>query len=173
MKHKIVYKYCIIGALVGYFVFHPMVMLLSNFMATHYDLSAVTAVEKITYVILKSFSFAMLPWSLSFAFLNGVIGLYYGTVEEAKLAREELIINLQRALTEVKTLSGLLPICSWCKKIRDDEGYWQKIEKYIRDHTEADFTHGICNDCAEKVYPEFYPEFKKKKNNEKLSSRSL
>ena len=165
MKHKYYYKYTIIGALVGYFVFHPMVMLLSNFMATHNDLGAVTAVESITSVILKSFSFAMLPWSLSFAFFNGVIGLYYGTVEEAKLAREELIINLQKALTEVKTLSGLLPICSWCKKIRDDEGYWQKIEKYIRDHTEADFTHGICNDCAKKVYPEFYPELKEKVNN--------
>jgi hypothetical protein len=165
MKHKIVYKYCIIGALVGYFVFHPLVMLLSNFMATHYDLGAATAVERIISVILKSFSTAMLPWSLSFAFFNGVIGLYYGTVKEAKLAREQLIINLQKALTEVKTLSGLLPICSWCKKIRDDEGYWQKIEKYIRDHTEADFTHGICNDCAKKVYPELYPGSKEKMNN--------
>ena len=165
MKHKYYYKYTIIGALVGYFVFHQLVMLLSNFMATHYDLGAATAVERIISVILKSFSFAMLPWSLSFAFFNGVIGLYYGTVEEANRAREELIVNLQKALTEVKTLSGLLPICSWCKKIRDDEGYWQKIEKYIRDHTEADFTHGICNDCAKEVYPEFYPEFKEKVNN--------
>ena len=165
MKHKIVYKYCIIGALVGYFVFHPLVMLLSNFMATHYDSGAVTAVEKITSVILKSFSFAMLPWSLSFAFFNGVIGLYYGTIEEAKLAREELIINLQKALTEVKTLSGLLPICSWCNKIRDDEGYWQKIDSYLKSHSDLDFTHAICNDCAEKEYPELYSGSKKKSDN--------
>jgi hypothetical protein len=76
---------------------------------------------------------------------------------------------LQKTLTEVKTLSGLLPICSSCKKIRDDEGYWQQIEEYIRDHSEADFTHGICNECAEELYPEFYQTFKEKMNNDKSS----
>jgi hypothetical protein len=55
----------------------------------------------------------------------------------------------------------MLPICSSCKKIRDDEGYWQQIEEYIRDHSEADFTHGICNDCVKELYPDFYPQFKK------------
>jgi len=69
--------------------------------------------------------------------------------------REKLIVELKEALTKVKTLSGFLPICSSCKKIRDDQGYWQQIEAYIRDHSEADFSHGICPDCAKKLYPEF------------------
>ena len=153
-----------VGSGVGWF------MLLSHFMAIHNDPGAVPVVEGITSVILKSFSLSMLPWSLSFAFFNGVIGFYYGTIKQANLAKEELILNLQKALTEVKTLSGLLPICSSCKKIRDDEGYWQQIEEYIRDHSEADFTHGICNECVKELYPEFYQKFEEKMNIEKLSN---
>ena len=169
MKKKIYYKYCIIGVLAGYFIFHPLVMLLSHFMAIHNDPGAVPFVEGFTSVILKSFSLSMLPWSLSFAFFNGVIGLYYGTIKQANLAKEKLIVDLQNALAEVKKLSGMLPICSSCKKIRDDEGYWQQIEEYIRDHSEADFTHGICNECVEELYPEFYQTFKEKMNNDKSS----
>ena len=65
---------------------------------------------------------------------------------------QELKLNseLQAALAEVHQLSGLLPICAWCKRIRDDEGNWQQIETYITVHSEADFTHGICPDCARK-----------------------
>ena len=74
----------------------------------------------------------MLPWSLSFAFFNGVIGLYYGTIKQANLAKEKLIVDLQNALAEVKKLSGMLPICSSCKKIRDDEGYWQALDENNR-----------------------------------------
>jgi two-component system CheB/CheR fusion protein len=69
--------------------------------------------------------------------------------------REKLILDLQDALAKVKTLSGLLPICAACKKIRDDKGYWNQIESYIRDRSEAQFTHGLCPDCAEKIYGEF------------------
>jgi len=58
--------------------------------------------------------------------------------------------ELQAALAEVHQLSGLLPICAWCKRIRDDDGNWQQIESYITVHSEADFTHGICPDCAQK-----------------------
>ncbi|MCI5222388.1 MAG: hypothetical protein D3924_06900 [Candidatus Electrothrix sp. AR4] len=64
--------------------------------------------------------------------------------------------KLQEALSKVKILSGFLPICASCKKIRDDRGYWNQIESYIREHSEAEFSHGICPDCAEKLYPEFY-----------------
>ena len=70
--------------------------------------------------------------------------------------RKKLIKELQDALAEVKTLSGLLPICSSCKKIRDDEGNWNHIEVYIRDRSEADFTHGICPECRKKLYPKPY-----------------
>jgi DNA-binding response OmpR family regulator len=62
--------------------------------------------------------------------------------------RKHLIFQLQEALARVKTLSGLLPICAWCKRIRDDKGYWNQLEAYLAEHTEADFTHGICPDCA-------------------------
>lgn len=69
--------------------------------------------------------------------------------------REELIDSLQTALGQVKTLKGLLPICANCKKIRDDQGYWQDVAVYVRDHTEAEFSHGICPDCLVQLYPEF------------------
>jgi PAS domain S-box-containing protein len=68
--------------------------------------------------------------------------------------RERLIKELQNAVSEIKTLGGMLPICGSCKKIRDDKGYWNQIENYIRDHSEADFSHSICPDCAKKLYPE-------------------
>jgi hypothetical protein len=67
----------------------------------------------------------------------------------------KLIHELTDALGNIKTLKGLLPICSSCKKIRDDKGYWQKVESYISEHTEAEFTHGICPDCVRRVYPEY------------------
>jgi PAS domain S-box-containing protein len=71
-----------------------------------------------------------------------------------EIERERLLTELKDALNEVKTLSGLLPICSFCKKIRDDSGYWQQLEKYIQTHTEAKFSHGICKECVEKHYPD-------------------
>jgi hypothetical protein len=64
--------------------------------------------------------------------------------------------SLQEALTNIKTLSGLLPICASCKKIRDDNGYWNQIELYIKDHSDVNFSHSLCPDCAKKMYPEIY-----------------
>jgi len=61
--------------------------------------------------------------------------------------------ELQAALDEVKQLSGLLPICAWCKRIRDEEGNWEPVETYITVHSDADFTHGICPDCARRYHP--------------------
>ena len=60
--------------------------------------------------------------------------------------------KLQEAFNEIRTLSGLIPICSSCKKIRKDDGYWEQVDIYIKEHSEAQFTHGICPDCAEKLY---------------------
>lgn len=68
---------------------------------------------------------------------------------------EEKNRQLQKALNEIKTLRGIIPICSNCKKIRDDKGYWQQIEVYITEHSEADFSHGICQECVKKLYPDF------------------
>lgn len=76
--------------------------------------------------------------------------------ERAEHELAKLVGELQEALAQVKTLSGLLPICASCKKIRDDKGYWTQVEVYVRDHTHADFTHSICPECAAKLYPDFY-----------------
>ena len=72
----------------------------------------------------------------------------------AEKEREKVIEELKIALSEVKKLSGLLPICSHCKKIRDDEGYWNQIESYISKHSDAKFSHGICQECLKKYYPD-------------------
>ncbi len=72
------------------------------------------------------------------------------------LTLQQTIRELKTALNEVKTLKGLLPICAKCKKVRDDEGYWQSVEKYISVRTEAKFTHSICPDCLKELYPEYY-----------------
>lgn len=74
--------------------------------------------------------------------------------KNAEIERDVLVGELQEALSKVKQLSGFLPICASCKKIRDDKGYWNQIESYIRSHSEAEFSHGICPECAEKLYPD-------------------
>jgi PAS domain S-box-containing protein len=90
--------------------------------------------------------------------ITGAVLIFRDVSQEvqAQQAREELIAELQEALDKVKTLSGLLPICSSCKKIRDDQGYWQQVEVYIQDHSDAEFSHGICPDCARKLYPDLF-----------------
>jgi hypothetical protein len=72
-------------------------------------------------------------------------------------AVRERTIKLERALAEVKTLTGMLPICASCKRIRDDKGYWQQVEDFITERSQADFSHAICPDCVKKLYPELYP----------------
>ncbi len=77
----------------------------------------------------------------------------------AEQEREKLISELQDAMSRIKTLSGLLPTCAWCRKVRDDDGYWKKVETYIEEHSDASFTHGICPECLQKNDPESYKEF--------------
>jgi len=89
-------------------------------------------------------------------FLEGIaasigVALWRKQIEEE---RQALTAELQKSLLEVKKLSGLLPICASCKKIRDDRGYWNQIESYIRDHSEAEFSHSICPECVKRLYPE-------------------
>ncbi len=79
--------------------------------------------------------------------------------------RERVIKKLQATLAEVKTLSGLLPICAKCKKIRDDEGYWNQIETYFHKHSEIKFSHGLCTDCMDEMYGD--EEWYKKKKNQR------
>jgi PAS domain S-box-containing protein len=77
---------------------------------------------------------------------------------QLEMEREALIDELQNALRDIKTLRGLLPICAHCKKIRDDDGYWYQVEEFIHEHSDADFSHGICPDCAKTMYPEYFPD---------------
>jgi DNA-binding NtrC family response regulator len=74
--------------------------------------------------------------------------------KKSEIERDNLIIELQEAVGKVKTLSGLLPICSSCKKIRDDKGYWKQLESYISEHSDALFSHGYCPECGEKFKQE-------------------
>ncbi len=85
--------------------------------------------------------------------IMGIVGLSHDITDRKRLAaeREKLISELQAALAKVKTLSGLLPICAACKQIRDDQGYWHQVEGYIRTHSAATFTHGLCPDCVKKA----------------------
>ncbi len=97
--------------------------------------------------------------------IDHIAGVFFNITElkeaqerrrKAEKEREKVILELQEALAQVKTLKGLLPICSHCKKIRDDEGYWQTLEKYLHEHSEAKLSHGICPDCLKKHYKGLY-----------------
>ncbi|MDO9578597.1 MAG: response regulator [Candidatus Cloacimonadales bacterium] len=93
---------------------------------------------------------------------------------ELKLARDKqqhLIEELRKALSEIKTLSGLLPICSHCKKIRDDSGYWQGVEHYIAARSNTQFSHGICPDCMRQFYPKVAEKILKKQAEEEERNR--
>jgi hypothetical protein len=93
-------------------------------------------------------------------------------IEERKLVQTEkdkMIVELQKALSEIKTLSGLLPICASCKKIRDDKGYWNKIEGYIQKNSDAQFSHGLCPECSDEIYgkEDWYIEMKNERKQKK------
>ncbi len=92
--------------------------------------------------------------------LNALLQENNTKISRQKEQLDLAVHDLEKALGEIKTLSGLLPICSHCQKIRDDKGFWHRVEKYISQHTEAQFTHGLCDDCVKELYPEFYDKSK-------------
>lgn len=92
-----------------------------------------------------------IAWAMGFLMMNS-----QRMEDDLRQSQDELshtITKLEKSLTEVKKLSGLLPICANCKKVRDDQGYWKQIEEYISERSDADFSHGICPECARKLYP--------------------
>ena len=99
------------------------------------------------YVVKSAEAFAMMPRTVERALREWTL---LTERREAVAAQQRLIAQLEEALSKVKTLSGLLPICSACKKIRDDQGYWSQVEGYIQEHTDARFTHSYCPECARK-----------------------
>lgn len=283
MRSKILWKWVLTGALIGSFIFHPFVMIIDRFMRKSLWVHGQSVLDIILHETLLTFSQKMLPWSLSFAILGALLGLFYGRTKQAKKAlqdsemrfhslarsatdaitsintmgeiifwnraaqkffgyteneiigqplmvliperyreahrkgmerlgstgearvlgqtvqlhgmtkeghefplelslaawkvggetfytgiirdisvrkrleqeKEDSMLKLTNALAKVKTLSGMLPICSHCKSVRDDKGYWSKIESYIGKHSEAEFSHGVCPECADKFYPEY------------------
>jgi DNA-binding NtrC family response regulator len=87
---------------------------------------------------------------------GSVSGPVLGRAIRYAIERKKLLTQLEDSMKEIKLLRGFLPICMNCKKIRDDKGYWTQVEVYIRKHSGVEFSHGICPECAQKMYPEFY-----------------
>ncbi len=99
---------------------------------------------------------ALITGIIAVVFIGLGVSIFFKITNPILVELNKTVENLQNALTEVKILRGILPICSFCKKIRDDDGYWNQLEVYIRDHSDADFTHGVCPVCVKKHYPELY-----------------
>ena len=92
--------------------------------------------------------------------LAGLVGAMLDVTDrrEAEKKKEDLIIELQETIDTIKNVSGYLPTCASCKKIRDDKGYWNLVDEYIQQHSETEFSHSICPDCLRKLYPDFAGE---------------
>lgn len=115
-----------------------------------------TSIEVEISLNVRDFDLFIIPLTDRQANVRGRLIVLHDITQQKQLEkeREELILTLQDALSEVKKLSGLLPICAGCKRIRDEHGSWHQIELYIRNHSEAEFSHGICPDCISKLYPD-------------------
>ena len=109
--------------------------------------------------ITEPFGYLIKPFEEKELRVNIEMALYKHRMEKE---RDRLVTDLKQALNAVKLLSGLLPICAACKKIRDDNGYWSEVENYIRLHSDADFTHGYCPECADQVLSGYLAEHEKK-----------
>ena len=94
---------------------------------------------------------------------SGIAQYMANKITRAYEKERELNKKLEDSINEIRILRGILPICASCKKIRDDKGYWNQIEEYLEQHSEAQFSHGLCPECTEKLYPEFTK--KHSKNN--------
>lgn len=125
------------------------------FVSAHYDLLELTADFAQKYEDWELDEFIVVAVFLTF------ILAFISTQQLCKILKSERELlqkneELEKAFSEIKQLRGIIPICASCKKIRDDRGFWHQVEAYVRDHTDADFSHGICPECAEKLYPDFY-----------------
>lgn len=126
--------------------------LLANAAAETYEATVADTANKPHHFVIST-----APYRTTTGVLDGLV-VVLQDITDRKAEEEEkarLITELQTTLADIKTLSGLLPICAHCKKIRDDSGYWKKIESYIQAHSKAEFSHSICPECADKFYPEY------------------
>jgi two-component system, response regulator PdtaR len=99
--------------------------------------------------ISEPFAYLLKPFEERQLRTNIEMALYKSRMERE---REKLLKELQDAIAEIKTLSGLLPICAWCKSVRDDSGYWMRVEQYVEQHSSATFSHSVCPDCTNKYF---------------------
>ncbi|MCB2145618.1 MAG: hypothetical protein KQI81_04035 [Deltaproteobacteria bacterium] len=114
-------------------------------------------VSKIDYSEIKEPFYKAVIFSAFFAIAAIILGAsIFLKITNPLIERlQKTVVELEKALKEVKTLRGIVPICSFCKKIRNDQGYWDQVEVYVRQHTEANFSHGVCPECLKIHYPEF------------------
>lgn len=131
--------------IVGFVVFWAELVIMA---VLHY-LRFSPAVE----TLLDSFILTLLIIPVLYLSIYRPMARHIHVLQRIKTERERLIAQLQDADEQVKTLSGLLPICAWCKKIRDPDGNWNEIEDYVQRHTDADFTHSICPECRSRNFP--------------------
>lgn len=139
----------VLAVLVGAFLFYSLRMALTLLDAVH-DLFQDRTLNIVTLML-----FPLSVVALNFSLLALAASQFARQKEQANANLAEANARLRQALDSVKTLSGLLPICSHCHKIRDDQGHWRRIEAYIRDRTDPDFSHGICPACAQEHYGEY------------------
>jgi len=151
----------VVGGINDFAVTHEFIrnIMLSEFLVFTFLLSVFMLFireEKQDYIVLKRLNLKLedevLHRTQGLSELNNKLVIENNQRKKAEYEKEQVIEELSQALEKVQTLSGLLPICARCKKIRDDEGYWQQIESYIRDHSKADFTHSLCPECIKELY---------------------
>jgi hypothetical protein len=138
-----------------------IVVVLLSLQAPHKRFTIIVAVIS-SILTIVGFFFSPPGGALWKSLFNRAIGLFAIWVTtllslHRKMLEERTLLAVrerEKALEDIRVLQGLLPICASCKKIRNDKGYWIQIESYIRDHSEAEFSHGICPECIEKLYPE-------------------
>ncbi|HKP00814.1 MAG TPA: response regulator [Nitrospiraceae bacterium] len=130
----------------------PIIMVTAK--SDHANLQAAFAAGAIDYITKPVNSIELLARASSALALKKEMDCRKSREEELRRSNEEL----QKALRDVKVLRGLIPICASCKKIRNDGGFWQQLEEYIGEHSEAEFSHGICQPCVKKLYPGVYQD---------------
>ncbi|MBI1922361.1 MAG: hypothetical protein HYS23_14900 [Geobacter sp.] len=131
--------------IVGFSVFFVELLIMVTLHVMRFPPVAETIVDSVVLTLL------VIP--VLYFFIYRPMARHIHTLQLIRADRERLIAELQDADEQVKTLSGLLPICAWCKKIRDPEGKWNEIEEYVQHHTDADFTHSICPECRKRNFP--------------------
>ncbi len=133
-------------SLAGIFAAETAVMLLLN---------VLPPIGGLLTAALDAGALVLLVFPVLYALMFRPLVYHVAELRQAERKQQELIGQLQKALADVKTLSGMLPICASCKKIRSDDGHWEQIDKFVLSHSEVEFTHGVCPECVTKLYPSF------------------